>query len=685
MVRQGAAALLTTFMVMLALVALASPAGAVIEDPDVDTVADYEYRVLPEDGAVDVTIRLAVTADKPNQTNSDGSYYEYFFQGYFLAVPEEAENVIVADDAGRELAYEVDDSVPGVEVLDISFRRNIFYRQTANLVVSYRLPAGAARSDALTRVNEAYAGFEIWLTPQLEEASVTVITPSGFDDRSTGSEPFRMEIVDGERQFIAEDVDPEDYWALASMARDESLTTTEVEIDDHTIEISAWPGDDVWAEHVASNLEEGLPTLIDQVGLPWPVDDELEIIESYSPYLIGYAGWYDPNTVEIEIGDQLDSHLVFHELSHVWFNDELFDQRWITEGLADVFGAAVVESLGDEPEEPEPTSPNDSEALPLNQWTTYGNESDTESWSYGASWTVTSAIVDEVGLDALSAAIQAADNDHISYLGDAAPEDGPVRQDWRLYLDLIENHGEVTDDAITSLFSEWILLDSQLPSLETRAASRTTYASLGDAGESWAAPYGVRDALSDWRFPDADELMSQADQVLSNRDLVLETLAPLGATLPDALEETYEATDDDFTEVTKLMSEATVAAEHLNATDQGIRSVSGPLQWAGGIGTDYPADLSAAVTAFEDGNLPLATERTVAIDDDIEQLTRRGAFRIGAAVAVVLVLLLGIILLVRWRRKKRRRRASEAVPMEASMAEASQAVSPEWDPPTPVS
>ncbi len=637
------------------------PAAAIIDDPDVDTSAEYLFRVSPEEGLVEVTIDLAVTADKPNRSAGGGGYYEYYFQGYFLVIPEEAVDLTVTDPNGRELNYVIDEEVEDVKVLEIDFRRNIFYRQTANIVVNYTLPAGAARSDALTRVNEAYAGFEIWLTPQIEEANVSVITPFGFDDRSTGSEPFTNRLQDGESLFVAEDVDPETFWSLVSLARDDSLTVTEVEIGDHTVEISSWPGDDVWTEHVTTNLENGLPTLIEQVGLPWPIEGELAIIESYSPYLSGYAGWYDPNTDEIEIGDQLDSHLVFHELSHVWFNPELFDQRWITEGLADVFGAAVVESLGDEPPMPDRTSLVDGSAQPLNQWTTFTSEADVETWSYGASWTVTQAIVDEVGLETMSAAIQSAANDRIAYLGDGEAERGPKRRDWRFYLDLIENHGEVTDGKVSELFADWALLGTQRSTLDVRATSRTAYRELVESGDEWAPPFTVRKAMSDWRFDDADELIAESQALIGRRDDVVRTLTPVDAELPTDLERGFES-GDDLEATGELLSDVAEAADQLRATNGRIEGIDGPLQWVGALGTDHRSDFDGAVSAFERNRLTDSIERSQTIDGDIERLTTRGLIRTAAAVGGLLIIALIISWLVRRRKRNRQTRSSAVEP-----------------------
>lgn len=664
----------------------AGTAGAVIDDPDVDTSAEYRYRVDPVLGQVDVTIDLSVTADKPNRTTSTG-YFQYYFDGTFLAVPAEVGDLQVTDGAGRALDYEIDDSVTDVIQLQIDFRRNLFYRQTTEVVISFTLPGGAARGDELTRVNGAYAGFQAWVDPRLEAASLAVITPPGFVDRSTGSETFgaseRREGPDGpEHWFVIEDVDPEFQWASVSLARDESLVTTEFDVDvDEDIEdrgrvsfdVLAWPGDQQWTEFVTDNLDTGLPLLADEIGLPWPLDRDLTVIESYDPYLNGYAGWYDVRSAEIEIGDELDTHVMFHELSHVWFNGSLFDERWITEGLADEFGASVVEALGEERPTPPRTSPSNASAVPLNRWSDQTEDVDEETWAYGASWTVTRAMADIVGLDVLAEAAKAAAADHIAYVGDDEPETESRTRDWHLYLDLIENQGEVTDDQIVDLFEEWVVASREAEVLADRSSSRARYFALDDAGDGWAPPLAVRRAMARWRFDDADTLIDDAGEVLDRRAEtveVLDELAPLlpvGSTvaLPDVLEETFESAGEDLEDAAELADEALAAAEDLRASGEAIDEATGPLQRIGAIGADHRDELVVAATRFTGGDLDGAVAGADRIDADVEELSRRGLIRLAIGLGVVLV----VALVLGWWLRRRRRTALAAAAEAAAPAE----------------
>lgn len=59
-----------------------------------------------------------------------------------LRAPTDAENLMVTDAQGNVLDYVVNDRSEFAQFLEIDFRRNIFFRQTATVVVSFMLPEG---------------------------------------------------------------------------------------------------------------------------------------------------------------------------------------------------------------------------------------------------------------------------------------------------------------------------------------------------------------------------------------------------------------------------------------------------------------------------------------------------------------------------------------------------------------
>ena len=127
---------------------------------------------------------------------------------------------------------------------------------------------------------------------------------------------------------------------------DEALTRDRLALaGGDQVVIRGWPEDKRWRSRVRALLRDGVPALVDRIGLAWPVDGSLVISEVYTPLLEGYAGFYDPDTNEITISEDLDDLTIIHETSHAWFNKSLFTERWITEGLADEYAARVLRGL----------------------------------------------------------------------------------------------------------------------------------------------------------------------------------------------------------------------------------------------------------------------------------------------------------------------------------------------------
>ena len=121
---------------------------------------------------------------------------------------------------------------------------------------------------------------------------------------------------------------------MVSARDDNKLIERVVDVGDQDVKVLGWPDDAAWADFVATQVEDGVPALEELTGLDWPATDTLDVVETASPYLYGYAGWYVRNDGLIEIGDELDQQVILHELAHVWFNDSLFSGRWINEGFA---------------------------------------------------------------------------------------------------------------------------------------------------------------------------------------------------------------------------------------------------------------------------------------------------------------------------------------------------------------
>jgi hypothetical protein len=608
-----------------------------------------------------VTITLDVTADKPNRI-TDGGYFQYFFQGHGITIPRHATDLTITDTSGRALDHEIEYEDEFFLGVLFDFGGAIFYRQTATVVIRFNLVEDRDNKYSLVRVNDAYIGLDVWTDPFLEAASVEVVTPPGFvisDPYQTGGEPgpFRAEVGENEMRFVATDVDPEDFWAVLSLKRPERLDQTNLEVAGHEIHLQFWPGDRVWSEQAGESIEEGLPLLLDAVGLDWPLDGALTVTESFDPTLAGYGGWYDPAAGEISVGDVLDDHLMMHELSHVWFGERLFSERWITEGLANIYAAEVVEDMGENRPAPETVSLLDDAALPLRQWNRRNTDQEVEAWAYPASWTVTEAILAEVGEDTMDVVVAAAYHREMSYLGDAGgdAEVNTAALTWKRYLDLLENRsGDVVNEDLQELFVDWVSSEANPALIDTRNEHRERYFALTDAGDTWAPPLGLRDTMARWDFTTAEAQMDDAEAVLDRRDLLIDDLAPVEVELPAELEERYEsATGPALMLLTnELLDRTETAAEQLVVAHESLADATGLLQQIGALGADYDADLAAAAMSFTDGDFDSVARRTDALDTEIDGLARQGMLRAVVTGLAVVALVGGLLFLVGRRRHR---------------------------------
>ena len=107
----------------------------------------------------------------------------------------------------------------------------------------------------------------------------------------------------------------------------------------------------------------------------------------------------------IELSEDLDPLTTMHEASHAWFNDSLFAERWIYEGLAEEYSWRVQTAVGGNagfgPLEPDDDDPG---SIALDGWTfpeviRDEETDDRERYGYEASFWVIHAIVEAAGVE----------------------------------------------------------------------------------------------------------------------------------------------------------------------------------------------------------------------------------------------------------------------------------------------
>ncbi len=662
----------------LPLPAALRPAAALAAD-DISIATASRYTVVPKTERVRVVVDITAANEKPDRVTA-GSVTRYFYDGVNLAIQPEARTVR-ATQGGRPLEVEMA-MRNGYRLVTILFRENLYYGETARIRLTFDLPGGKPRSESDIRVGSAFATFTAWAFG--DRGSVRVEVPRAFRVEIAGADMERQEDSKGLQVWTATTVRPLDWYALITATNDEALTRDRLALaGGDEVVIRGWPEDKRWRSRVRELLRDGVPALVDRIGLAWPVDGSLVISEVHTPLLEGYAGFYDPETDEITISEDLDDLTIIHEASHAWFNKSLFTERWITEGLADEYAARVLQALDRGYPDPPASSPTERAAFPLSDWSPPAairddESQDRESYGYAASWALMRSIVRLVGEDAMRAAFGAAVAGTTAYPGEAPPERSRLPNDWRRFLDLVQRETGLADEAeIADLVAEVALDEADRNVLPARASARRALAELVDAGGGWAAPVVVRLAMDNWQFDAATELMSRASDVLAVRDEITGLAGVEGLEPPAKPEEDYQEAAS-VAELTVVKEDADRSLAVLERVAGASDVVEAPRDWFTEVGLDgaEPAtDVAAARTAWERADLAAAEDAAAAAVELIREAPEAGRTRVltvgaGAVLALLILAAMATILV-------RRRSGSARRPRAAALASSGSGTPPD--------
>lgn len=595
------------------------------------------WDVDPAVPTVRVRHELRLTNTAPDQVVPGGIRYMYFPE-IVVPVPVGATGVAATGSGGTPIPAHLEATEsPFAALAVVDLIPDLRYGDTQDVVLTYELPATGPRSTSPVRVNAAYVGFPLLVIGDPGETSVEVRVPAPFDVEVVG-DPLDGSDEGGATVLRAVLDDPDGWFASVVARNDDALRAHEVDVGEHGFIVRAWPDDPAWAEFAAGVVTDGVGVLEERIGLPWPADRTIEVLETAAVYEYGYAGWYQPLEGVIEVGDELDGQVVLHELSHLWFNSTLFRQRWINEGLAEVFSHAAAAELGlepgDGPAAPGPIDPAAPGALPLNEWSTprLTDEiaAEQEAFGYNAAWAVMDAIRAEVGLEGLAEVVGAAHRGESAYAGPGVePLDASFG--WTHLLDLLEDRAGAT--VALDLFTRHVATDEQRAQLDERAAARDRYAGHVERSAPWAPPAEVRTSMAAWQFPEAVSGMDAAEAVLDVRDRAEPVLRRAGVEL-DALREAYEG----GTRLTAAVADAERADAAVRALADALDADARSVGILGRIGLLFrsPGDeADAAAAALASGDYAAALDRagrTVAL---VEGADRAGAVRLGGAVLVL--------------------------------------------------
>jgi hypothetical protein len=679
--------ILTTAALMAMLPAMwwigAKPAAA---RGDLRVEASQRYQIADDGAWVRVTATYTLT-NNATSTRSGNIITSYFFTGFTTVAHSDAQNISVTSSSGgvtytakplpAEDDEEDDDSGATSSQLDrgvfglleLRFNNNLNQGQRRTITIEYDLLGSQPRSKEFSsRVNAAYVSFSAIATGDPGLGSLTLDADAAWQADLLGTDLERT-TVDGRQQWSATAIaEPFKTYVYVTARRDSGLAAVDVSVAASRFSIRSWPNDPEWAAFARNQVETGIPALEGLIGRSWPETTNVtEVVEAYTPYLYGYAGWYNPQSDKTEIGERLDSDVFLHELSHAWFNREWFTERWISEGLANVYAYKAAKQLGFEAEALPTTVAGMSGNNELNDWGSPSGrgtaDRDTEAYGYAAASLVMNNLVTEIGDDKMRAVLEVALAKKISYKGLPEREDVIGGADWTRFYDLlVEVGGSSSADQI---FRNYVLSGNQLSLLLRRTESRARYGTLDTAADGWAMPFAVRRPMADWSFEIADSAMADATNVLDRRNTLRTDAATISLTVPEQIKPLYELATVNFDEANAAIDTTDAALKVLIDAHGRRAAATSRLQRLGLWKSDVDIRLAAADAAFSAGDAATATsgaQGVITTVDAARSLGKTRATWIGVAIGAPIVLLLATTLLVRRRRKRRRASVQEDDP-----------------------
>ena len=647
-----------TAAALVAAVLVGQPALA---DEGLATGATSRYVLDPKTTTVDVQI----TIDLRNVTPNQGDFY-YFFDSFGVPVPAGAEKV-QARSGGSTLSVDVrrtDD--PSTRLAQISFP-NLLFGRSRTIVLTFEVPGEKPRSTDSTRVGPGYATFAVYGLGDAGRNTVEVVAPSTMTFDATSDDFTAQESGSRTTHTTTATASEGGSWAVVSLRDPDQVDEQTVDVSGVALLLNGFKDDPKWADFVGKQVTKGLPTLEKLVGTPWPGGLE-RIREDASPSLRGYDGWFDPSDDEIVIGERLDADLIFHELSHAWVSGERFDERWVSEGLAQVLAERTVVATGGRPAQHPTVTRLSEDAVALNDWggSAGSRSQDVDAYAYPATYAATRALLADLEGDELAAVVGAGLRGERAYdpAGTKDPDGG--RTSWSRWFDLLETRGAVKQ--APAVFSRWVLNGEQKAQLAPRAKARAAYATIDAADGAWLPPEGLRDAMTAWDFERAASVRGKVDGLPADAKAVQDAASRAGVEVPASVRRSYESAEQDeqYAALATALPRAAAAVPAVALAQRAAAQDRDPVTALGATVLEVEDHASRAAVLLDDGSYDEA--RSVA-----EQATGRAdnALLVGLGIVLLVVLVLAGTGWLVWRSvtasERRRRGVRPGVEAERSL------------------
>ena len=632
-------------------------------------IAQTRYQAIPEEGRVHVTIDAVATSYTPNP--EDGLAY---YPSTSFAVQPGATR-IAASSEGQPLAVALDTSDPDFIGVTVTFEDGVFFEQSVPYRVTFDLPDPGGAPDRNLRISPSIVAFPIWAFGSSQEpgGSVTVILPGGFRPTVQGADLVASEGPSGEIVLATTSLpDPFAFFAYLSADRPgafvDTLLTVEVGDVSAPLRIRAWQDDPEWGTSMNALMTDGLPALEELIGLPYPAPGTLTVEEAATSRLGEYAGVYNNLTGIIRVRYDADAYVGLHEAAHIWFNGDLFRDRWIGEAYAEFYAVQAAIAIGATGDAFDLTEDLLGFRIPLNDWGEIGAvEIGVEEYAYAATYHLANLIFERTDAAGLQAVWRGAHFSEMAYQP-ANPSGDPEKgvefdlEGWQQLLDLLDARAGASFD---DLWTDWVVNPDEQRELEERALARDQYFAVVDEAGTWNLPKDVRYAMGSWRFDEAEESLTAASAVLDDRDQIEADASELDLAPPAYLQELFER--DGGLKAAKAEAELQIEAlADIAATTARIAEEQSLLESIGLLGADPAAELATARDEFEADELHDASRDAERALAELAGAAEAGQMRV--LIAGGGVVLVGGATVVGVRVRRRRRAVARMTPAATTAA-----------------
>lgn len=591
------------------------------------------------------TVTGTVTVDLRNTTLNRGGFF-YYYDGFTVPVPAGATRLRARSGGSTLSVSSTPSDDPSTRLARISFPK-LLYGRRRTVTLTFEVPGEKPRAKDSTRVGPGYASFAVYGVGDAGRNTVEVVAPTSMTFDATSDDFTATHQGTTTTHTMTTGSGEGGSWAVVSLRDPTRTDERTVEVNGVSVKLDGFQDDPSWGRFVAGQVTHGIPALEKLVGAPWPGGLE-RIREDASPTLRGYDGWFDATDDEIVIGEQLDADLVLHELSHAWVSEGRFDQRWISEGLAQVLAERAVTATGGTPAAHPKVSRGSKEAIALNSWggSASSRSEKLDAYAYPAAYTATTALVGGLDDAQLSAVLSAAIRGERAYDPAGSKDTNGGRTDWMRWLDLLQTRAGVEDAAAVA--QRWALTTEQRAALAPRATARTAYARVDAADGAWLPPEGLRDAMTDWDFARARAVRERVARLGADASAVQAAAERAGLEVPDALRASYEsaASDGQYAALATSLPQAATAITSVGAAQRAAAQDRDPPSAVGAAALGLQGRADEATELLDQGEYDRATR----VAGEVGSRSDR-ALLVGLAISLLLLVVLAAA--VWWWRRHR--------------------------------